>query len=60
MTNHPAKYIWEEMPLAIALQYQAIWWKQYNNKRQMSALDRIPEILIVEPYDATLRNQAIV
>ncbi len=38
------------MPLAEALQYNAIWWQNYDAQRQMHAFDKTARIWVLSVF----------
>jgi hypothetical protein len=38
------------MPLAEALQYDAIWWQDFDRQRQMHAFDRVARIYVLSVF----------
>lgn len=43
--------IWHSLPLALGLQYQALWWQQEDQIRQRSAFSRVARIFVSTPFD---------
>jgi len=38
------------MPLAEALQYEAIWWQNFDQQRQMHAFDKVARIYVLSVF----------
>ena len=38
------------MPLAEALQYDAIWWQDFDRQRQMHAFDKVARIYVLSVF----------
>ena len=41
------------MPLAEALQYDAIWWQDFDRQRQMHAFDKVAKITVLPAWIST-------
>ncbi len=58
ITGHTDHFIWHHLDIVIGRQALAEWWKAYNRERQLHALERVPEIILVVPTEE--RAKAIV
>jgi hypothetical protein len=47
------------MPLAEALQYDQIFWQQFDQQRQMHAFDRVAKIYVRPAFDSSESNELV-